>query len=75
MANKNKEMTKKNKEKGCQYLMFCEECNSPKLLSKFIIVNYLQNLKVDNFLCSECGHQTNIPQHLLDILDELVNAI
>lgn len=72
---KNNKKRKLNNGNKCDYLMFCEDCGAPKLITKWIMINYLKKLNVDNFICSECGHKTIIPEYVTNILDELIKAI
>lgn len=72
---KNNKKSILNNGKKCNYLFFCDKCNSPKEISKWIMINYLKKLDIDNFICSECGHKTSFPPYIKIILDDLINSI
>lgn len=65
----------KTKKKGLVYLAFCNHCGEPKLISKYVAINYIKKERISSFYCDNCTKTTTIPNHLLKIIDELIDTI
>jgi C4-type Zn-finger protein len=71
---KNKQNKNYNYRK-CSYLLFCEKCGHPRMISKFILFQYFIKLNIDNVLCDNCGYKNIIPNYIKKILPELTDSI
>jgi hypothetical protein len=65
---------KNYKDKKCGYLLFCENCGQPNLITKFILVEYVIKLKIEYVLC-DCGYKNKLPLYIKKILPELTDSI
>lgn len=69
--------SKKNiqKRNDLTYLAFCEKCNSPREISKYIIEEYMKPNYKNYFICHECFRKNYLPPYFNDLIDELKSSI
>jgi transcription elongation factor Elf1 len=70
-----KKKESKSKKRKLAYLAFCDHCGDPKVIDKYVAVNYLKQNNIKSFHCNNCSKTTRIPDYLLKIIDELIELM
>lgn len=53
------------------YLMICENCGTPKIITPHVIRKYWTSTAVKVEYCKKCQRETEIPAYLKQLVDEL----